>query len=55
MSAKQGWTDVARLGERGIAAVNYGPGESSLAHKPEESVSLVDLDTVLGNLRVLLG
>jgi succinyl-diaminopimelate desuccinylase len=55
MSAKQGWTDVARLGERGIPAVNYGPGESSLAHKPEESVSLADLDSVLGNLRVLLG
>jgi succinyl-diaminopimelate desuccinylase len=54
MTAKQGWTDVARLGEHGIPAVNYGPGETSLAHKPEESVSLVDLDAVLGNLRMVL-
>ena len=42
--AKQGWTDVAQLSSAGLPAVNFGPGEPSLAHKPGESVRVSDLE-----------
>jgi succinyl-diaminopimelate desuccinylase len=54
-AAKQGWTDVARFGVYGVAAVNYGPGETAQAHQVSESVAMADLETVFMNLHSVLG
>ena len=45
LSAKQGWTDVARLTGRGIDAVNFGPGEVAQCHQATESVEVAALLT----------
>ncbi len=54
VGAKQGWTDVARFAQRGLAAANFGPGLPEQCHQDLEHADIPLLETCYRRLEKFL-
>ncbi len=52
--AKLGWTDVAFFAGHGIPAVNFGPGDPTIAHTAGELVHRRDIERAAAVLTELV-
>ena len=52
--AKLGWTDVARFASHGVPAVNFGPGDNTVAHTADEYLDRAPLERTWTILRALV-
>jgi succinyl-diaminopimelate desuccinylase len=51
---KQAWTPVAQFAERGLDAINLGPGATRFAHRVDEQVEVAELVRTFDALRRLV-
>ena len=50
LAPKQAWTPVAQFAERGLDAINLGPGATRYAHRVDEQVQIAELERTFAAL-----